>query len=60
MYTGNQRTVLYVSVARSQAHELRQLVMETDPGAFLVIGQGQAAYGEGFQQRPSLLDQLGK
>ncbi len=60
MYTGNQRTVLYVSVARSQAHDLRQMVMETDPGAFLVIGQGQAAYGEGFQQRPSLLDQLGK
>lgn len=60
MYTGQERTVLYVSVARSQAHDLRELVMETDPGAFLVIGQGQAAYGEGFQRRPSLLDQVGK
>ncbi len=60
MYTGHTRTVLYVSVARSQAHDLRELVMETDPSAFLVIGQGQAAYGEGFQQRPSLLDKVGK
>jgi len=39
MYTGNTRTVLYVSVARSQAHDLRELVMETDPSAFLEIGR---------------------
>lgn len=49
MYTGQQRWMLYVTVSRSQMRELRQLVMQTDPTAFMVIGQGHAAYGEGFR-----------
>ena len=51
MYTGTERTVLYITVSRSQVSELRRLVQEIDPDAFMVIGHGQTAYGEGFQRR---------
>jgi uncharacterized membrane-anchored protein YitT (DUF2179 family) len=49
MYTGQERCVLYVTVSRSEANRLRELVFSVDPHAFLVIGQGHAAYGEGFR-----------
>lgn len=49
MYSGEMRSVLYVTIPRSQVNELRRLVNEADPKAFLVIGQGHAAYGEGFR-----------
>lgn len=51
MYTGEERTVLYISVSRSQTNELRHLVEQVDPEAFMVIGHGHTAYGEGFQRR---------
>lgn len=50
MYTGQPRSVLYVTISRSEANRLRELVLDIDPYAFLVIGQGHAAYGEGFRQ----------
>lgn len=49
MYTGQERYMLYVTVSRSQVQQLRRLVLETDPKAFMVIGQGHVAYGEGFK-----------
>lgn len=51
MYTGQERTVLFVTVNRPQVSELRQLVFEVDPHAFLVIGHGHTAFGEGFHKR---------
>jgi uncharacterized membrane-anchored protein YitT (DUF2179 family) len=56
MYTGRQRHILYITVARSQVRELRTLVEQADPDAFIVIGQGHAAYGEGFQRKRPALD----
>ncbi|MCA9892696.1 MAG: YitT family protein [Anaerolineae bacterium] len=49
MYTGQSRTVLYVTISRSQVNDLRDLVSSIDPVAFIVIGQGHTAYGEGFK-----------
>ncbi len=49
MYTGHEHTVLYVTLARSQVSELQRIVHRADPNAFVVIGQGHAAYGEGFR-----------
>jgi uncharacterized membrane-anchored protein YitT (DUF2179 family) len=49
MFTGQTRTLLYVTVARPQINDLRRLVGEVDPGAFIVVGQGHVAYGRGFQ-----------
>ena len=48
MYTGQERSILFVTINRPQVNELRHLVMQLDPDAFMVIGQGHTAYGEGF------------
>lgn len=48
-YTGEERTMLYVTVGRSQVRELKDAVSQIDPHAFMVIGMGQTAYGEGFK-----------
>jgi uncharacterized membrane-anchored protein YitT (DUF2179 family) len=56
MYTGEKRTVLYVSIGRSQVQDLRRLMLEADLDAFMVVGQGHAAYGRGFKQIAPRLD----
>lgn len=49
MYTGQERGVLFVTIARPQVEALRTIVQQVDPGAFVVIGQGHVAYGQGFR-----------
>ena len=49
-YTGADRTMLYVTIARSQVRELKDEVAQADPKAFIVIGMGHAAYGAGFRR----------
>jgi len=49
MYTGQTRYVLFVTVRRPEVADLRHLVYSIDPEAFMVVGQGHTAYGEGFQ-----------
>lgn len=58
MYTGHERTMLFVTVARFQIDQLRQIVAFTDPHAFVVIAQGHVAYGEGFMRPGGSLDEL--
>ena len=48
-YTGTARPVLYCVVSRSEIQQLKTIVHETDPKAFMVIGQAHEALGEGFQ-----------
>ena len=48
-YTGQDRTVLYCVISRSEVVRLKALVRDADPGAFMVIGQAYEALGEGFQ-----------
>ncbi len=49
-YTGAARSVLYCVVSRSEVQQLKTIVHEMDPKAFLVIGQAHEALGEGFQE----------
>ena len=49
-YTGRDRTLLYVTIARSQVRDLKDEVSHADPDAFIVIGMGHAAYGAGFRR----------
>ena len=49
-YTGVERAMLYVTVARSQVRDLKDEVSQVDPNAFIVIGMGHAAYGAGFRR----------
>jgi uncharacterized membrane-anchored protein YitT (DUF2179 family) len=48
-YTNEDRPVLYCVVTRSEVNQLKQLVKEADPQAFMVIGVTHEALGEGFR-----------
>lgn len=48
-YTGAERPVLYCVVTRAEVNQLKALVREADPAAFMVIGQAHEALGEGFR-----------
>lgn len=48
-YTGEQRTVLYCVVSRSEVQLLKDIVHEADDRAFMVVGAAHEALGEGFQ-----------
>lgn len=50
MFTDQAHTVLYVTLGRSEVNTVRRIVTSVDPNAFLVIGQGHTAYGEGFKE----------
>jgi uncharacterized membrane-anchored protein YitT (DUF2179 family) len=49
MYTHMDRTVLYVVVSRGEVQQLKSIIHEIDPRAFVVIGQASEALGEGFR-----------
>jgi uncharacterized membrane-anchored protein YitT (DUF2179 family) len=49
-YTGERRPALYCVVTRSEVQQLKTIVQEADPKAFMVIGMAHEALGEGFQQ----------
>jgi len=48
-YTGEERTVLYTVVTRSEIVRIKVLVRQADPAAFMVVGQAHEALGEGFR-----------
>ncbi len=48
-YTGADRPVLYSVITRSEVSQLKAIVQEIDPLAFIVIGQAYEAVGEGFK-----------
>jgi uncharacterized membrane-anchored protein YitT (DUF2179 family) len=47
-YTGQSHYMLSCTVYRSQVNELRRVVAEVDPEAFVTIGVGHQALGQGF------------
>ena len=48
-FTGMERTILYCVVTRSEVAQIKALVKEADPQAFIVIGQANEVLGEGFR-----------
>jgi uncharacterized membrane-anchored protein YitT (DUF2179 family) len=48
-YTNKPRPVLYCVLTRGEVNVLKTIVSETDPKAFMVIGQAHEALGEGFR-----------
>ena len=47
-YTGEERPVLYCVVNRAEIAQVKAIVHEADPSAFMVIGVAHEALGEGF------------
>jgi uncharacterized membrane-anchored protein YitT (DUF2179 family) len=54
-YTGTERPVIYCVITRSEVAQLKAIVREIDPLAFIVIGQAHEALGEGFKPLKKLL-----
>jgi len=48
-YTGKERPVIYCVITRSEVAQLKAIVREVDPEAFVVIGQAHEVLGEGFK-----------
>lgn len=48
-YTGAERPVLYCVVTRAEIAQLKGIVHEADPSAFMVIGTAHEALGAGFR-----------
>ncbi|MDI3280659.1 MAG: YitT family protein [Bacillota bacterium] len=48
-YTGQERRVLLVIVARSEIAQLKEIVLTQDPRAFVVISEAHEVLGEGFK-----------
>lgn len=48
-YTGEDRPVLYCVITRSEVNQVKELIKEIDPEAFMVIGEAHEALGEGFK-----------
>lgn len=48
-FTGKERPVIYCVITRSEVAQLKAIVEELDPEAFIVIGQAHEALGEGFK-----------
>jgi len=48
-YTRESRPILYCVIARAEVAQLKTIVYEIDPEAFMVIGVAHEALGEGFR-----------
>lgn len=48
-FTGTERTILFTAVNRRQVPELREIVSQADPDAFVVITPSNEVLGEGFK-----------
>ena len=49
MYSGQERQILLCAVSRAEVNPIKAIVHETDPQAFVVIGEAYEAFGEGFK-----------
>ncbi|MBX7214550.1 MAG: YitT family protein [Thermoflexales bacterium] len=49
-FTGQQRPILFIVVGRAEIATLKAIVHDADPEAFVVIGQAQEVFGEGFRR----------
>jgi uncharacterized membrane-anchored protein YitT (DUF2179 family) len=47
-YTGKERKIILCAVKRQQISDLKNLVRETDPAAFVILTEAHEVLGEGF------------
>lgn len=49
-FTGNHKKVILTAVKRQQITELKQLVTEIDPNAFIIVQEAHQVLGDGFSK----------
>ena len=54
MYTGEKKCVLYCVVAKREIVDVKELVAEIDPKAFVIVSDVKEVLGEGFLEYTSL------
>ena len=52
-YTGGDQEVLLCAVRRSEVYQLRRLVSDVDPNAFMIVVSTDEVLGEGFKKHQS-------
>jgi len=50
-FTNAERNILYTVVTRKEVANLRQIVQQIDPKAFVIIANVHEVLGEGFRPR---------
>jgi uncharacterized membrane-anchored protein YitT (DUF2179 family) len=48
-YTGEEKSILMVTVGKTQLPRLKEIVFEIDPNAFITINESIEVYGQGFK-----------
>ncbi len=48
-YTGENKTIIMVTVARTQLPKLKEVVFQLDPQAFITVSETIEVYGKGFR-----------
>jgi uncharacterized membrane-anchored protein YitT (DUF2179 family) len=51
-YTGGEQEVVLCAVRRSEVYQLRRLITDIDPGAFIIVVSTDEVLGEGFKKAP--------
>ena len=49
-YSGQDKQVLLSAIKKRQAAELKQLVMDVDPNAFIILQEAHQVLGDGFKR----------
>ena len=49
-YSGQDKKVLLSAIKKRQAAELKQLVMDVDPNAFIILQEAHQVLGDGFKR----------
>lgn len=48
MYSGNEKDILFCAVSKKEIVELKEIVMELDAKAFVIVTDAREVLGEGF------------
>ena len=53
MYAGAEKCMLYCVVSRKEIVQVKEIVSEVDPDAFVIVSDAREVLGEGFQEQMS-------
>jgi uncharacterized membrane-anchored protein YitT (DUF2179 family) len=48
MYSGEEKLMLYCVVSQKQIVQVKEIVSEIDPHAFVIVSDAREVFGEGF------------
>ena len=58
MYSGAEKCMLYCVVSKKEIVQVKEIVREVDPDAFVIVSDAREVLGEGFQEQRSYIFSL--